>query len=105
MLLCLKYIVLIILMECAGLLNSANEWVSNEEDVSVIIQDFYKNLFTSSLRAEEKIDELLIAVHLLITRGMRRSLERGFTMDKIKSAMFSISADKSPGPDGMNEMF
>lgn len=53
----------------------------------------------------EKIDDLLIAVHPLVTDEMSRRLERAFTLKEIRKAVFSISTDKSPGPDGMNAMF
>lgn len=36
---------------------------------------------------------------------MGRSLERGFTVDEIKWSVFSISADKILGLDGMNATF
>lgn len=54
----------------------------------------------------EKIDELLIAVQPLVTQDMGKTLEESFTVKEIKKkALFSISADKSSGPDGMNTMF
>ena len=92
-------------MFCAGLLNEENEWVSNEEDISATIQQFYENLFTSSSPTTEEIDECLTAVNPLVTEEMCRSLEVPFTMEEIKRAVFSMSADKSPGTDGMNAMF
>lgn len=53
----------------------------------------------------EKIVEALVVVQPVVTEEMNRSLDRGFTMEKIKKAIFSKSADKSPGSDGMNAMF
>lgn len=92
-------------MVVAGLLNEENIWCSNEEEISVIIQKFYEDLFTSSLPAMEKIDELLAAVQPLVTEEMGRKLEKSFTLEEIKDAVFSMPADKSPGPDGMNGTF
>lgn len=80
-------------------------WCVNEGDISAIIQRFYEGLFTSSLPEMEKIDELLIAVKPLVTEEMGRSIEKGFTLEEVKNAVFSMSADKSPGLDGMNGSF
>ncbi|KAK1349804.1 hypothetical protein POM88_054767 [Heracleum sosnowskyi] len=41
------------------MLREDNEWCSNEEEFSAIIQRFYQNLFTSTSPAVEKIEELL----------------------------------------------
>lgn len=81
----------------AGMLNEENEWCSKEEDISAIIQNFYQNLFTSSLPDVDKIEELLIAVQPSVTEEMSRSLERAFTTREVKKTVFSMSADKSPG--------
>lgn len=93
------------LILCAGLLNEKNEWVSNQEKLGGIFQRFYENMFTSSVAEVEKIDELLTTVHPLITEKMTRSLEKGFTIEEIRKIVFSITANKSPGPDGMNVLF
>lgn len=86
-------------------MNENNEWCTNEEDYSAIIQRYYEILFTSSLPNTEKIDELLKAVKPVVTEDMSRSLETNFSVDEIKKAVFSMPADKSPGLDGMNAMF
>lgn len=86
-------------------MNEENLWCGNEENISAIIHRFYEGLFTSSLLAMEKIDELLVAVQPLVTEEMGRNLEKGFTLEEIKNAVFSMPADKSPGPDGTNGMF
>lgn len=87
------------------MLNEENEWFSKEEEFSGIFQRFYENLFTSSAPAVEKIDDLLTAVHPLVTDKMARSLERGFAIEEIKRVVFFIYSDKSPGLDGMNALF
>ena len=87
------------------MLNEEDDWCTNEEDLSEIIKSFYDNLFASSQPAKERIEQLLAAVQPVVTEEMSRSLERGFTIEEIKKAVFSMSLDKSPGPDGMNAMF
>ena len=47
----------------------------------------------------------MTAVHPLINEDMASSLEKGFTIEEVKRAAFSISPDKSLGRDGMNAMF
>ncbi|XP_074346736.1 uncharacterized protein LOC141685541 [Apium graveolens] len=88
-----------------GLLNEENEWIQDEDGVNKIIQKFYQSLFTSSSPNVEKIEELLGAVNPIVTEEMNRKLEKDFSMKEVKNSVFSIAADKSPGPDGMNAMF
>lgn len=100
-----KEYIITVLMLYVGLLNEEDEWCTKEEEFSEIFQRFYEKLFTSSAPAVEKIDDLLTAVNPLVTDEMARVLEKGFTIEEIKRAVFSISADKSPGADGMNALF
>ena len=86
-------------------MNEENKWVSNEMDVSQIVMRYYANLFSSNATSMEKMEEILSPIQPLVTEDMNVILESPFLLEEIKMAAFSISADKSPGPDGMNAMF
>ncbi|XP_062110758.1 uncharacterized protein LOC133822432 [Humulus lupulus] len=83
-----------------GIFNDGNEWCTSDSEISEITMKFYNSLFASSSPSEEKIEELLQGVHTSVSDEMNMSLEAPFPLEEIKDAVFSMSVDKSPGPDG-----
>lgn len=87
-------------LQFTGLLNEENDQCSNDAEISGIVQIFYQDLFKSTSPSEERIDDLLTAVQPLVTEEINNSLEQVFSSKEIEDAIFSISTDKSPGPEG-----
>ncbi|XP_062079895.1 uncharacterized protein LOC133784618 [Humulus lupulus] len=83
----------------SGIFNEGDEWCTSDSEISEITMKFYNSLFTSSSPSEEKIEELLQGVHTSVSDEMNMSLEAPFSLEEIKDAVFSMPADKSPGPD------
>ncbi|XP_062119272.1 uncharacterized protein LOC133833024 [Humulus lupulus] len=82
-----------------GIFNDGNEWCTSDSEISEITMKFYNSPFTSSSPSEEKIEEQLQGVHTSISDETNMSLEAPFSLEEIKDAVFSMSVDKSPGPD------
>ncbi|XP_062089465.1 uncharacterized protein LOC133795999 [Humulus lupulus] len=87
------------LLATMSIFNEGNEWCTSDSEISEITMKFYNSLFTSSSPSKEKIEELLQGVHTSVSDEMNMSLEAPFSLEEIKDAVFSMPADKSPGPD------
>ena len=90
---------------CTGLMNEENIWVSNDMEISQVIMRYYATLFSSSGTSVEKMEEIFSSIQPLVSEDINMTLESPFSVKEVKMAVFAISADKSPGPDGMNAMF
>lgn len=64
-----------------------------------LITDYYTNIFSSR---SVQIGEDLDGVNMKVTIADNDALTRPFTHKEIKLAVFSMSSDKAPGPDGFN---
>lgn len=69
------------------------------EDIASAITSYYEGLFSQDLVSRPRIENLF-EDHL--PPDLSISLERHFTKEEIKAAVFSMDKDKSPGPDGFS---
>uniref|UniRef100_A0A803QGA2 Reverse transcriptase domain-containing protein n=1 Tax=Cannabis sativa TaxID=3483 RepID=A0A803QGA2_CANSA len=88
-----------------GLFNEDHIWCTSNEAIGDITKSYYSALFTSIMPTNESIEELLQAVEQVVTDDMNETLTKTFTLEEVQRAVFSMPADKSPGPDGMSALF
>uniref|UniRef100_A0A803QRF3 Endonuclease/exonuclease/phosphatase domain-containing protein n=1 Tax=Cannabis sativa TaxID=3483 RepID=A0A803QRF3_CANSA len=89
--------------EC--LFNEDHIWCTSNEAICDITKNYYSALFTSIMPTNESIEELLQVVEQVVTDDMNETLTKTFTLEEVQRAVFSMPADKSPGPDGMSALF
>ncbi|XP_060959162.1 uncharacterized protein LOC133030439 [Cannabis sativa] len=81
---------------------------STSHDSTTIISqflDFYTSLFTSQGVCDMAVNSLLQGISSRLTPQQVAFLDEPFTEIEVKQALFSLSGDKAPGPDGLNSFF
>lgn len=84
--------------------NEEGEWISDQLELTNMTVEYFTNLYTEDGYCTEEN---------LITRSKFPSLteealieiQAEVTNDDVKSAVFSMEASKSPGPDGIHVAF
>ena len=76
---------------------------SSDEEVSVMIVEYYKQLFTTS--NPHDIEEVVQFTKQVVTKDMNSCLIRNFSKDKVEIALKQMAPLKAPGPDGMPPIF
>ena len=79
------------------------EWHTDEDKIARIVEDYYKQLFTSSTLLD--MDAVIYSVDRVVTKGMAQSLTRPYTEEEVKMALFQMYPSKSLGLDGMSLFF
>ena len=74
--------------------DSHNKLVSRDENVSVMIVDYYKQLFTSSNPCE--IEEVVQFTKKVVTVDMNSCLTREFSKDEVEIALKQMAPLKNP---------
>lgn len=70
-----------------------------------LITRYFTHLFTSSNPEEEDIRLSIDKIQRILSEENRQWLDRDFTKQEIKEAIFSIGSIKAPGPDGYSGGF
>lgn len=83
--------------------NTAGEPVFDEEQIAAEISTYFTDLFTS--QPGDRTDTVCKALDQTIGKETNQKLIRKPTAKEIKDAVFSIHADKAPGPDGFSASF
>ena len=83
-----------------GLYDREGECHTYEDKIANIAEDYYKQLFTSSISLD--MNAVIESVDWVVTKGMAQSLTRPYTEEEVKTALFQMHPSKSPGPDGMS---
>ena len=83
--------------------NSDGEMVYKEEDISKVIVDYYHSLFTSVVG--NRAETVTAALRPRVDAEENSKLIKCPSSQEIKDAVFSIHADKAPGPDGFSASF
>lgn len=85
-----------------GLEDSNGNWKEENEDVQSIITEYFSTLFKSSVvDGRLSVEESIASV----SEEQNANLLLPFRDEEIKTAVFSMHPDKSPGPDGFNPAF
>ena len=79
------------------------EWHTNEEKIATIVEEYYKQLFTSSNSLDMK--EVIDSMDKVVTEDMAQDLICPYTMDEVKTALFQMHPSKVPGLDSMSPIF
>ncbi|XP_060965278.1 uncharacterized protein LOC133034246 [Cannabis sativa] len=66
---------------------------------------FYNSLFTSQGVCDVAVTSLLQGITNRLSTHQVAFLAEPYTEVEVKNALFSLSADKAPGPDGLNSLF
>ncbi|XP_073133915.1 uncharacterized protein [Henckelia pumila] len=88
-----------------GLISHQGDFIQDLGGMSNIITDYFDALFTSTAPSSDVMSPVLNCIDPSITNDMNFVLCAPFTALDIKIALFDMSPDKSPGPDGMSTLF
>lgn len=80
-------------------------WFHDLDGMAKVVERYYEELFTSSTPSLIDINQVTDAVEPCVTHAMNMILNRPFTEEDIKTAVFYLSPSKSPGPDGLPALF
>lgn len=83
--------------------NEAGEMVYKEGDIAKVIVSYFNSLFTST--EGERIDTVNFSLKPIISEETNQKLIAIPSALEIQEALFSIHADKAPGPDGFSASF
>lgn len=66
---------------------------------------YFNNMFTSSRAATTEYTSIFDEYEPRVTAAMNTDLTKEVTEEEIRNAVFTIGADKAPGPDGITAAF
>lgn len=69
------------------------------------VHKFYKELYSSTVINKEKANKILEYIFEKVSDEDSENLETDLTLHEIKSSLFGMSKNKSPGPDGLTVEF
>jgi hypothetical protein len=78
-------------------------WHETNEEMAVLMTEYYNNLFTTS--HPPNLDEAVSDIPKVVTEAMNNSLIQDFRADEVEQAIKQMSPSKAPGPDGMPPIF
>ncbi|XP_075650090.1 uncharacterized protein LOC142620636 [Castanea sativa] len=76
---------------------------TNEEEIAIILIDYYQQLFTSA--SPSHVEEVLRAIPFIITEEQNAMLAAEFVKAKVDEALKQMEPLKAPGPDGLPPLF
>lgn len=77
---------------------TANDVIQGDKDLLLFATSFYKNLFGPAVGLTNI--SLDINLPVVLSDVDRKNLDRKFTLEEIKIAVFDMKPNKAPGPDG-----
>ncbi|KAK0608384.1 hypothetical protein LWI29_029944 [Acer saccharum] len=80
-------------------------WKTKDEDMEVIIQNYFTNLFTSSRPSAAVVNDVLNSVQGSLQPDLKAYLDSVFTAEEVCFALFQINPLKAPGEDGFPTAF
>ena len=86
-----------------ALATSLGVMTENQNELKVMVTDFYKNLYLSE--GVSGIEEVLDKVPVKVTEQMNAALLAPYTNEEVKTALFQMFPTKAPGPDGFPARF
>ena len=83
-----------------GLYDRDGKWHTDDDKITSISEEYYKQLFTSSTPLD--MDDVIESVYQVVTEGMTQSLTCPYMEEEVKTTLFQMHPSKSPRPDGMS---
>ncbi|GJX71225.1 putative RNA-directed DNA polymerase, eukaryota, reverse transcriptase zinc-binding domain protein [Tanacetum coccineum] len=84
-----------------GILNEG-EWIENPDNIKTLFVDHFRNRFQQTCETPSSFD---VDMPNHISCDQREFLERSFSRDEIKKAVWDCGGDRAPGPDGFTFKF
>ncbi|XP_024014707.1 uncharacterized protein LOC112088547 [Eutrema salsugineum] len=76
-----------------------------DDNIAATAERYFTELFSTQGIPQNAIDEVLVNFESRVTRDMNNDLTREVSLEEIRKAVFSIEAQKTPGPDGFSGSF
>lgn len=80
----------------ARLKDSSGAWV-DKDDLPNLARHYFERIFATT---GVHFNDDLSGMQRLVSNSTNDDLLRGFMVEEVKDAIFSMAPDKSPGPDG-----
>lgn len=89
--------------------SSSGKWLNNEVDIQNERVKFFSSLLSAPIHKSNQIgvdrEDMLQAISTLVTDQDNVQLNKLFTLDEMKAVVFSLKANKVPGPNGFTTLF
>nr|KYP39509.1 Transposon TX1 uncharacterized [Cajanus cajan] len=82
-----------------SIINEEGQTITNQNDIEITAHLYFETLFRQQ---ESDITGVINHIPTKITEEDNNKLLNPFSLDEFRVALFSMHADKSPGPDGLN---
>ena len=86
-----------------GIRDGNGVWLTDQDDIGIVMERYYKELFSSSNPVLEVGS--LEKIPCMVTDEMNVDLVKEFTKLEVKEALNQMAPLKVPGPDGMPSLF
>jgi exonuclease VII large subunit len=83
--------------------NDQGVWLEGTTYLNPMISDYFLGLFSTEVHDTDP--ELLNKVNPRVTTEMNEALQRPFSLEDVKKALFSIGDMKEPASDGLHAIF
>lgn len=80
-------------------------WCNDTESISRAFVNFYKALLGSAEEHRVEVNTQIVQQGHILNEDHRAALQKAFTPEEVKKALFSISVDRAPSPDGYSSLF
>ncbi|KAK0584046.1 hypothetical protein LWI29_006910 [Acer saccharum] len=85
--------------------NSEGRMEETEEGMARVLQEFFHSLFQSAHPTPSNISRASDDISSSFSQSQRVELDRDFTAEEVRLAIFDLSPSKAPGPDGFHALF
>lgn len=82
--------------------DSNGVWTETKQEIQEVVEAYFSQLFTAS-GGNGKLSDEEVVKH--VSEAENKELMAKVTLEEVRSAVFSMHPDKSPGPDGLNPAF
>lgn len=86
-------------------MDDAGNWKRDANRITGVIENYFKDIFTSTKPSYDQLEDVLVAVDRKVTEEMNASLLNAFSKEDIDRALMQMHPDKAPGSDGFSVFF